>query len=93
MNTKIHWVIIAFFSFITVFLFNKGLDLWTLGPIDDGDGIGIYFLAFEINDQVPENSIPSYAIGFFAASLTTMIIAIALILKALLKMKGTTQVN
>jgi hypothetical protein len=73
-------------------LFNKGLDLWTLGPNVDGDGIGIYFLGFEINDQVPEKSIPSYAIGFFATSLTTMTIAIALTLKAL-KINGTTRVN
>jgi hypothetical protein len=93
MNTKIRWVIIAFFSFTTVFLVNKGLDLWALGTNVDGNGIGIYFWGFEINDRVPEKSIPPYAIGFFAASLTTMTIAIALIRKALLKIKGNTPVN
>jgi hypothetical protein len=93
MNTKIRWVIIAIFSFATILLVNKGLDLWTLRTNVDGNGIGIYFLGFEINDRVPEKSIPPYAIGFFTASLTTMTIAIALIRKALLMIKGNTTVN
>jgi hypothetical protein len=82
LNTKIRWVIIAFFTFTTVLLVNKGLDLWSLRTNVDGNGIGIYFLGFEINDRVPEKSVPPYAIGFFAASITTMTIAIALIRKA-----------
>jgi hypothetical protein len=90
MNTKILWVIIAILSFTTVLLVTKGLDLWSLRTNVDGNGIGIYFLGFEINDRVPEKSIPPYAIGFFAASLTTMTIVIALIRKALLKIKGNT---
>jgi hypothetical protein len=92
MNTKILWVIIAILSFTTVLLVNKGLDIWSLRTNVDGNGIGIYFLGFEINDRVPEKSIPPYAIGFFAASLTTMTITIALIRKALLKIKGSTPV-
>jgi hypothetical protein len=88
MNTKILWVIIAILSFTTVLLVNKGLDLWSLRTNVDGNGIGIYFLGFEINDRVPEKSIPPYAIGFFAASLITMTIATALIRKAFPKDQG-----
>jgi hypothetical protein len=93
MNTKIRWVMIAIFSFITIFLVDKGFDLWAMGTNVDGNGIGIYFLGIEINDRVPEESIPPYAIGLFAAGLTTMTIVIALISKALIKIKGNTPVH
>jgi hypothetical protein len=88
MNTKILWVIIAILSFTTVLLVNKGLDLWSLRTNVDGNGIGIYFWGFEINDRVSEKSIQPYAIGFFAASLITMTIATALIRKAFPKDQG-----
>jgi hypothetical protein len=80
------WIVFIFLAFISVLMVNKGLDLWSLGTNVDGDGIGIHFLGLEINDRVPEAKIPSYAIGFFVTSLITLLIAIALVRKTLLKL-------
>jgi hypothetical protein len=93
MNTIIRSIIIVLLSLITVLLVNKGLDLRALGSEVDGDGIGIYFWGLEINEQVPEESIPTYAIGFLVASLIPMSIAIALIGKKILKIKQITSVR
>lgn len=79
MNLISRWVIAVVLILFTVLFFNYGLGLWTLGTNVDGDGIGVYFLAFEINDRVPEDSIPKYAIGFFISSIVSLIISIALV--------------
>jgi hypothetical protein len=92
MNTKIRLVIIVLLFLVTVFLVNKELDLRALGSDVDGDGIGIYFWGLEINDRVPEESIPTYAIVFLVVSLIPMSIAIALIGKLFLKIKKNTSV-
>ncbi|WP_442600175.1 hypothetical protein [Neobacillus sp. D3-1R] len=76
MSNKNRLLIIVFLSFITVFLFLKGVHLWSLGTAVDGDGVGIHFFGIEINDHVTEESIPSYAIGFFIASLITFSISL-----------------
>ncbi len=63
----------------------KGFDLWSLGTTVDGDGIGIHFLGLELNDSVPEASIPNYAIGFFNSSILAISIALALVRKTIAK--------
>lgn len=68
MNSIIRSIITIVLILFAVLLFNKGLELWSLGTDVDGDGIGVHFFAMEINDRVPEESIPSYAIGFFISS-------------------------
>jgi hypothetical protein len=76
MNSITRWVIAVVLILFAVLLFNKGLDLWSLGTNVDGDGIGVYFIAFEINDRVSEEKIPSYAIGFLISSFVAFIISI-----------------
>ncbi|MFC0273540.1 hypothetical protein ACFFIX_19290 [Metabacillus herbersteinensis] len=90
MNANIRWIVIIFLAFITVLMVNIGMDLWSLGTNVDGDGIGIHFLGIEINEQVPEASIPTYEIGFFVASLISLLIAFALVGKIFKKLKGNT---
>jgi hypothetical protein len=79
MNNVSRWVIVCVLLLFGVLLLNKGLDLWSLGTNVDGDGIGVHFLGFEINDRVPEESIPSYAIGFFISSIFALIISFAVV--------------
>lgn len=87
MNARNRWIVLFFLGLISVLLVNKGFDLWSLGTNVDGDGIGVHFLGIEINDRVPEGNIPTYAIGFFVASIITLLIAIAFVGKTLLKGK------
>ncbi|MBT2641881.1 hypothetical protein J7I80_06570 [Bacillus sp. ISL-41] len=79
MNTISRWVIAVILFLFAVLLFNKGLDLRSLGTNVDGEGIGVYFYAMEINDRVPEEEIPSYANGFFISSFVVFIISILLV--------------
>ncbi|MFC4323176.1 hypothetical protein [Litchfieldia salsa] len=88
MNAIYRWIVFIFLALITVLMVNKGIDLWSLGTNVDGDGIGVHFLGLEINDRVPEANIPSYAIGFFVASFITLLIALTLVGKTFLKVKG-----
>ncbi|MBO1514108.1 hypothetical protein [Metabacillus bambusae] len=88
MNAINRWIGFIFLAFITVLMFNKGIDLWFLGTNVDGDGIGIHFLGLEINDRVADENIPTYATGFFVASLITLLIAFAAVGKTVLKLKG-----
>jgi len=64
------------------------MDLRSLGTNVDGDGIGVHFLFFEINDRVLEKSIPSYANGFFIASIVTALAAIYVAGKTTLRHKA-----
>ena len=89
MKIYYRWGVFVFFIGVTVLLINKGMDLRSLGTNVDGTGIGVYFLFLEINDRVPEKSIPSYANGFFIVSLITAIAALVLAGKNLLRFKGT----
>lgn len=75
MNNISRWVIAGVLILFGVLLLNKGLELWSLGTDVDGDGIGVFFLGFEINNRVPEESILSYAIGFFISSLVALIVS------------------
>lgn len=67
-----YWLSFIILILISVLFLKQGMDLWKLGTDVDGDGIGVHFLAFEINDSVPEANIPSYAIGFFVAAGLTL---------------------
>ncbi|WP_349408761.1 hypothetical protein [Pseudalkalibacillus sp. SCS-8] len=71
------WSVVGFFlmSGLAVLLFLKGVDL--KNTIVDGDGIGIHFLMFEVNDRVPTSEIPYYTKSFFTASGITAVFAIA----------------
>ncbi|QHS21478.1 hypothetical protein GWK91_00235 [Virgibacillus sp. MSP4-1] len=73
------WSAAVVLIFLTVLFLNKGLDLWSLGSNVDGHGIGLYLLGFEINDRVPEESIPSYATGFFILSGIAFVISTVLV--------------
>ncbi|MFT9598304.1 hypothetical protein [Mesobacillus sp.] len=75
MNSISRWINAVVLFLFAVLLFDKGLELWSLGTNVDGDGIGVYFFALEINDRVPEERVPSYAIGFLIWSLIAFIIA------------------
>lgn len=70
---------------LAILMINKGITLWNIGSGVDGDGIGIYFLGFEINDRVSEQSIPTYAIGFFVGSIITALVPFVLFGKTLVK--------
>ncbi|MCM3123158.1 MULTISPECIES: hypothetical protein [unclassified Mesobacillus] len=63
-----YWLASIVLIVVSVLFLKQGMELWNLGTDVDGAGIGIHFLGFEINDSVPEASIPSYAIGFFIAA-------------------------
>ncbi|MBU9714203.1 hypothetical protein [Evansella tamaricis] len=81
MNTISRWLLVGVLILIGVLSFNKGLELWSLGTDVDGDGIGVYFLTFEINDNVPEENITTYAIGFFIFSILLLIISFVLLIR------------
>jgi hypothetical protein len=73
------WIGVGILILFTVVLFSKGLNLWFLGTNVDGDGVGINFLVFEINDSVSADSLPTYTFGFFVLSLIFLIISIMVI--------------
>lgn len=79
----VKWLGATIFGILSVLMINKGISLWTIDNVD-GAGIGVHFLIFEINDKVPEQSIPSYAIGFFVASVLTACLPIAFLGKKIL---------
>lgn len=66
-----YWISVVVLLIATILLFSKGMDLRSIGTDVDGIGIGVYFLFYEINDQVPTQNIPTYAFGFFTASIIT----------------------
>lgn len=89
MNTSSRWIIAVILLSFAILLFNKGLELRSLGTNVDGDGIGVYFYAFEINDRVPEERIQSYASGFFTSCFVVFIISI-LFVRMNLKIRNKT---
>ncbi|MFT4414285.1 hypothetical protein ACLM5H_10550 [Fredinandcohnia humi] len=76
MNNVSRWIVAFTLMTFTVLLFKNGIDLWSLGTNVDGEGIGVYFLGFEVNDRVPEGNIPLYAKGFFISSLVAFFVSI-----------------
>jgi hypothetical protein len=87
MNSIKGWIFSILLISLTALLAKEGVELWSLGTNVDGDGIGVHFLCFEINDRVPEASIPSYAIGFFVTSAITLLMTITVISRRFLKSK------
>lgn len=77
MKSLSRWIIPGILIILSILLFNRGLDLWSINV--DGEGIGVHFLLFEINDRVPVDSISSYAIGFFISSLVAFIMSVVVI--------------
>lgn len=73
MASIFRWILPVTLILFAVLLFYKGVELWSLRTNTDGDGIGVHFLGFEINDRVDEKSISSYAIGFFISSFVAVI--------------------
>jgi hypothetical protein len=67
-------------------MFQKGLLLSNLGTDVDGEGIGVHFLFFEINDSVDEKDIPTYALGFYISSIITVLIAMLLNMNSLVRL-------
>jgi len=85
MNSIKVWIVSVLLILLTALLAKEGVELWSLGTNVDGDGIGVHFLGLEINDRVPEASIPSYAIGFFVTSVITLLLTITVIGRGFLK--------
>ena len=76
LNKTLRLLISLILIMLSVMLFTKGLELWSLGTNVDGSGIGVYFLGLEINDRVSEKIIPVYSIGFFIASMVALLITL-----------------
>lgn len=74
------WIISTSVLMLLLFmaLLQKYIHLSAIIP--DGDGIGVYFLIFEINDRVPNSEINAYSSLFGKLSLYAGIVLFALIL-------------
>lgn len=83
-NQKFKWSFVVFLLVFAVLFLIKGLQLQALGTRVDGEGIGIYFLLFEVNDKVKAENIPLYAISFFGFSILTFVSALAFWAKKIL---------
>ncbi|MBM7579336.1 hypothetical protein [Jeotgalibacillus terrae] len=68
----------------------KGFDILQTLENRDGAGTGVYFLIFEINDQVLWQHVPDYAYSFFIISLITFVSA-GLMVKGIKPKKITVQ--
>jgi hypothetical protein len=85
LNSIKGWIVSILLILLTALLAKQGVELWSLGTNVDGDGIGVHFLGLEIDDRVSEESIPSYAIGFFVTSAITLLLTISVIGRLFLK--------
>ncbi|MBT2680108.1 hypothetical protein J7E38_13925 [Bacillus sp. ISL-35] len=81
-----YWLASIVLIVISVLFLQQGMDLWKLGTDVDGDGIGIHFLGFEINDSVQEANIPSYATGFFIAAGLSFVLMLVVVSRKIFKM-------
>ncbi|WBL16910.1 hypothetical protein [Sutcliffiella sp. NC1] len=79
MKSISRWVVVAILILLAISLLIKGFNLLSVGKSVDGDGIGVYFLFMEINDRVPVESIPAYAIGFFISSIVAFLLSAVLV--------------
>jgi|GEM_PF-2879490 len=73
MTSIFRWILPVTLILFAVLLFYKGIELWYVRTNVDGDGIGVHFLGFEINDRVNAKNIPAYAIGFFISCIVAVI--------------------
>lgn len=69
---------------ISILFILKALELFNRFYIEvrDGDGIGLYFLGFEINDKLPYGEIPFYLWGFLTIGMLLIILSIFLFHRA-----------
>jgi len=67
-------VLAIIFLILALASFLKFLELQNV--VVDGDGIGVYFLCFEINDRVPKEEIPIYAHRFLNTALIFTLVAV-----------------
>ncbi len=79
------WLWVLVLSIISVLFLIKGIELWSVIDHVDGDGIGITFLGFNINDRVLNESISGYAMGFTIASIIPFLVAANIALRAKIK--------
>lgn len=80
LKSMYRWSSFVFLSVVAGLMLSKGMDLRSIGTMVDGDGIGVSFLFFEINDRVPAHRIPVYAYGFLIAGLMTAAAALSVTL-------------
>ncbi|MFZ3130621.1 MAG: hypothetical protein WA125_05825 [Desulfosporosinus sp.] len=68
---------------ITIPFFTKALDLYNrfYNEVRDGDGMGLYFYGFEINDKVPYGQIPFYLWSFLAIGILLIILSVILFIR------------
>lgn len=79
------WLLVMMLSIISVVFLFKGIELWSVIDHVDGDGIGITFLGFSINDRVLNESISGYALGFTIASIIPFLVAANIALRVKIK--------
>jgi hypothetical protein len=79
------WLLVLLLSIISVLFLIKGIELWSVIDHVDGDGIGISFLGFSINDRVLNDSISGYALGFTIASIIPFLVAANIALRVKMK--------
>lgn len=79
MNIIGRCVISIILLLIAILMIKKGLDILAIGTNVDGDGIGIAFLEYEINDRVKTADIRKYAIGFLVTSVIPILVSFFLI--------------
>ncbi len=68
MNKITRWSVSFLLILVAVFLFRKGVHLYSLDSNVDGGGVEVFLLGFEVNDHVVEENIPHYARTFMITS-------------------------
>jgi len=58
------------------------MELRALGTDVDGEGIGVNFIGFEVNDRVKEGNIPAYANSFLLIGIVMLSLTILMCWKS-----------
>ena len=88
MGTIIKWAFAILFAFIAVRASIQGIELLSLDSLQAGETISVSFLSFQISDSVNDMNLTSYIIGFFAAALVALILALGFIKDTFNSMKS-----
>jgi CRISPR/Cas system-associated protein Cas10 (large subunit of type III CRISPR-Cas system) len=69
---------------VSILFIAKALDLYNrfYNEVRDGDGIGLYFYGFEINDKLLYEQIPFYLWSFLAIGILLIIFSVILFIRA-----------
>ncbi len=80
---RLRFLAIIIFVISTPFIL-KALELFNRFYVEvrNGDGIGLYFLGFEINDKLSYGVIPFYFWSFLAIGIVLIILSIILFVRA-----------